>query len=579
MKTYNKLLAILAVGSFLASCDEQEVNFVVDKPESLNEVEALNSWDNLKSYIDRGAYPNFKLGCALGASDYSARGVVYRVANANFDEVSLGNAMKYGSVVGDDGSMNFGTITDFLDATEGTGISVYGHTLAWHAQQNKTYLNSLLADHKVEVGYDDFISDTRYDFANEAELPFDPIGKFEPTLEDGVLVANCQNKNHKFYIVQDAQTEVGTTYETRVYIKGSKKVSLPVRMDGVADLYKIAVTEDWQELTITGVATQSNTCVTIEPANNKVELQIAYVDFGHFPPSLIPLTDQEKYDTLVWEMNRWCNGMMEACAGRVKSWDVINEAISGGGNVNGYYDLQHGSEGDDFHWQDYLGNENYGPVVVNAARKAWADNGGNADEFKLFVNDYNLESDWDNNAKVKALVYWVGVWEKKGCKIDGLSSQMHISYYENKATMASKAAHYVNMLKIMANSGKLVRISELDMGYVDINGNDVATADMTPEMHQNMANYYRYIIQMYLQLVPQAQQYGICQWCLTDAPKDSGWRANTPVGLWTEGWARKQTYVGFAQAFQTMAPNQSENFFDWLNANGLTHYMSEKTAE
>ncbi|MDE7375609.1 MAG: endo-1,4-beta-xylanase, partial [Muribaculaceae bacterium] len=262
MKTYNKLLAILAVGTFLASCDEKETVFVVEKPESLTEVEALNSWDNLKSYIDRGAYPNFKLGCALGATDYSARGIVYRVANANFDEVTLGNAMKYASVVGDDGTMNFGTITDFLDATEGTGISVYGHTLAWHAQQNKTYLNSLLADHKVEIGYDDFISDVRYDFEGMTEVPFNSIGKFSATIVDGVLHAECSNKNHKFYIVEDAQTEVGTTYQTRIYIKGSKNVSLPIRMDGADELIKVPVTTDWQELTITGVATQTNTCIT-----------------------------------------------------------------------------------------------------------------------------------------------------------------------------------------------------------------------------------------------------------------------------------------------------------------------------
>lgn len=85
---------------------------------------------------------------------------------------------------------------------------------------------------------------------------------------------------------------------------------------------------------------------------------------------------------------------------------------------------------------------------------------------------------------MKSLVYWIGVWEKKGkelgynTKIDGIGSQMHISYYENPQTLESKKKGIQNMLKIMAETGKLVRISELDMGYVDADGKDVTTAQL-----------------------------------------------------------------------------------------------------
>ena len=61
-----------------------------------------------------------------------------------------------------------------------------------------------------------------------------------------------------------------------------------------------------------------------------------------------------------------------------------------------------------------------------------------------------------------------------------------------------------------------------------------------------MAEYYKWIIQQYLSIIPQAQQWGICQWCLTDSPAGSGWRANSPVGLWDLNYNRKHTYAGFA---------------------------------
>jgi len=99
----------------------------------------------------------------------------------------------------------------------------------------------------------------------------------------------------------------------------------------------------------------------------------------------------------------------------------------------------------------------------------------------------------------------------------------------------------------MAASGKLVRISELDMGMVDASGKDVTTANMTEEMHQRMASYYEWIVKKYLEIVPANQQWAICQWCATDSPSNSGWRADTPVGLWTLDWYRKHTYAGFAR--------------------------------
>ncbi|MDE7421608.1 MAG: endo-1,4-beta-xylanase [Muribaculaceae bacterium] len=268
-------------------------------------------------------------------------------------------------------------------------------------------------------------------------------------------------------------------------------------------------------------------------------------------PQKTPLTRAEKLEVLSRAMEKWIKGMMNACGGKVKAWDVVNEAISGGGNDgSGNYTLQHSDGyngdatwdvgGDSFYWQDHMGDLEYVRSAVKYARQYGPEN------IKLFINDYNLESDWDDNKKLKSLINWIKKWEADGeTYIDGIGTQMHISYYENAGTLASKKKHITNMFKLMAASGKLVRVSEFDMGYVNASGQDVATRNMTEKQHQNMADFTEWIISEYLRLIPAEQQWAFCFWCPTDSPEYSGWRANTPVGIWTNGTMyRKHVYAG-----------------------------------
>lgn len=264
----------------------------------------------------------------------------------------------------------------------------------------------------------------------------------------------------------------------------------------------------------------------------------------------IPLTPEEKAAILEAEMEEWIAGMMQATHGYVKAWDVVNEAVSG--RMEGdRYALQHAAYDADaankFYWQDYLGDD-FVRVPVKYARQYFEENGGNPEELKLFINDYNLESDWDDNQKLKSLIKWIEQWESDGVtKIDGIGSQMHISYYMNPAVQESKSSHIVKMLELMAATGKLVRLTEFDMGLVDENGKDVPTAEVTLEQHKLMADYYKFIIGKYFEIVPVEQQFGITFWCQTDSPENSGWRANTPVGIWDGGYNRKPAYAGIAE--------------------------------
>ena len=709
MKVNKYIISALVCPFVLGSCaDWDDWNYDVEKPQTIAQYEYLNDYAPLKENLDRGAHPGFKVSAALGVDEFNQQGPLFRLAAHNFDEIVAGNAMKMASCVNDQGAMDFSKVSSFVTAAEDAGLSVYGHTLAWHAQQPKKWLEKLLADKELDIDPDQktFKELARQTY-QDGPFPYYQMG-CAPEIINGSMHFVPTGDWSQFFCMTGCSMKAGN-YVAILHIKSTKEgmISLtaqngwggdaqnitqkftvkanewvdaevalndiqggnydfilkPETFDGTLDLESVTVgqyespameveqevkyqtyqdgpfpyyqmgcapeiingsmhfvpTGDWSQFfCLTGAAlTPGDYAVDVEikstkAGNIKMTVQNGWgsdaesftgsvllkegwttarfkmtleqggnYDFILKPETFnatldlksvsvkkivkmnsIPLTPQEKSDTLTWAMNKWVSGMMQATEGKVKAWDLINEAISGGGNVNGFYALQTANENnpDDFFWQDYFTPEMYGPIVEKAARDAYAAvEGTNPADLKLFINDYNLESDWDNNKKVKSLVYWIGVWEKKGqelgynTKIDGIGSQMHISYYENPQTLESKKKGIQNMLKIMAETGKLVRISELDMGYVDAEGNDVTTAqleklpiDERVAKEKAMAEYYKWIIEQYFAIVPTSQQYGICQWCLTDAPADSGWRKGQPVGLWNLNYQRKPAYGGFA---------------------------------
>ena len=358
--------------------------------------------------------------------------------------------------------------------------------------------------------------------------------------------------------------ENGTTYHLKMKIKGSVAGEFgagfqnPEGYKGCGDFPAIKVTTDWKDV---DVATKCNGDNALRLLLNigKYAGTLYIDDFEVYytkSSNTIELTDEEKKNILTTALGTWIDGMMEATDGYVTSWDVVNEALSGADkDGDGKFDLQSAKRGNvsaadaknNFYWQDYLGDIDYVRTAVAAARKSFAAHNGDPEKLKLFINDYNLESDWDDNGKLKSLIQWIHDWEADGVtKIDGIASQMHISCYADPNTQKSKKDHIVKMLELMAKSGKLCKISELDMGYVDAAGKDVTYDQMTEEQHKEMRDLYTFVLQKYFEIIPIDKQYGITQWCATDSPKDSGWRPGLPTGLWDLNYLRKHTYAGFA---------------------------------
>ncbi len=575
-----KLLMCMLVASLSASTMAQE-KFETGKPGD-NNYRYLDQYQALKDYIDYSKYPNFKLGAGTTVNDYLNNSTFKNLINKNFSETVAGNAMKMASCVDGNGNMNFETVKKYVQAATEAGLSVYGHTLAWHSQQPKAWLLKLIGDKPDPTSEETYTVVASKDFTKNQSVgwtsdktDFGFSTNFDST---NGLIVKCTKQNTNAWDVQfQAMTDIpltaGKTYKMTITVKGSKAGKMTGHLgdwntnndSDPATGFNISYdfTTDWQDIAIDVKPTIDGNFLLLQvnTVDFTGDVYIKNIKFEGNQGKMIPQTKQEMYDALVGAMDQWIKGMMEACNGKVKAWDLVNEAVSGGGDDGeGNYLLQHSTAyspngnpdatwdvgGDAFFWQDYLGDLDYIRQACRLARKY------GPEDVKLFINDYNLESDWDDNKKLKSLINWIKKWEADGVtKIDGIGTQMHISYHEDSGILNSRKQHITKMFELLANSGKLVRVSEMDMGYVISgtypNENKVYTNTITEAQHKKMAEFYEWIVKEYFRIIPPAQQWGICQWCPTDAPANSGWRANEPVGIWDLDFYRKHVYAGFVR--------------------------------
>ena len=565
----NIYLLLLTAGMCVPTMAQKP--FELGKPNDDN-YRYLDGYKALKEYIDYTKYPNFKLGAGTTVNTYLSNSTYKSMINNNFTETVAGNAMKMASCVDGNGNMNFTNVKKYVNAADKSGINVYGHTLAWHSQQPKAWLLKLLADKKVDGGEEVWKTAANKDFRSDktvgwkaSETEWGYSINFSST--DGLKVTTTKSYpwQVQFVPMSDIALTSGKTYTMTMTVKGTGSGKLDGRVgdwSGGAN-FSLNFNTEWNDVKVEVKPTLANNFILLHVVNYVGDVYIKNIKFEGYEGQTRPLTQEERHDTLVWAMDKWIKGMMEACDGKVKAWDLVNEAVAGADNDrDGYYDLQHSEGyaqgtwdvgGDAFYWQDHMGDLEYIRQACRLARKY------GPEDIVLFINDYNLESDWDNNKKLKSLINWIEKWEAdRVTKIDGIGTQMHISCFENNTHQNNIKKHITQMFQLMANSGKLVRVSELDMGYVRGSnrwGASSKTNELTEAEHKKMADFYEWIIKEYFRIIPPEQQWGICQWCTTDAPANSGWRGGEPVGIWDINNYRKHVYAGFVRGLNGGEPS------------------------
>lgn len=277
-------------------------------------------------------------------------------------------------------------------------------------------------------------------------------------------------------------------------------------------------------------------------------------------------TAEEKRTALLGAMEAWIKGMADHLAEKKVvpyGYDVVNEPITDGTALvrgvdegafggsttdddgNTTYDsapTESTTEGLNLNWGD--GRFYWGYYVKDYAIKAfqYARQYLPA-ETKLFVNDYNLEV---SPAKLAALVKFVkGIDEANGSPIvDGIGTQVHFDLHAatdntvtNDSIIKGLRTKVDEMFRSLAASGKLVRVTELDVS--------LGTSSPSAAQYKCQSDCYKMIFESYKANIPEAQQSGITIWSLSDNEAEHEyWLKGDVPNLFDASYLRKWAYKG-----------------------------------
>lgn len=200
----------------------------------------------------------------------------------------------------------------------------------------------------------------------------------------------------------------------------------------------------------------------------------------------------------------------------IKSWDVVNEALTEQGELRASP------------WRDKVGDD-YVYLAFEAAKSVVSSDAA----ITLFYNDYNLVL---NPRKLDAAIKLCTELRERGIPNVGIGMQMHItSSFPAKADLA-------RAVEKVWRAGFKIHFSEADVSLNILgNKNSLTAAD-----YEAQANKYREIAEVYNQ-IPEQYQFGITFWGVGDA---DSWiptffnRTDAPL-LFDENYAPKPAFCGF----------------------------------
>ena len=515
----------------------------------------------VKSYINKTDCPNMTIDAAIKLKEFNKQAFDHAVTITNFDGVAFGYSFMPAAYVSKKGYMNFMDLKEALDHTSEIDCNVHGSPIFANEQQSDEWFGALTAPIEVQVLP-----------INDMDVDYSTMDEFTGTSLRGKpsIVKNFDDKGNalmvpkrsKPYIVEGFDLDplgfytVTFTVRSEVSMKNDENIRctfsdslVNTGKDKNGELIPKQYTVrpgGWQTVKVEWVPAKEATkgYLMIEGNLNTV-LYVRNVHVEHTPDNHRPQTKQEMNDTIRYAVNKWCDGLMEANAGRITSFDLIDKPLDSKNEiVPGILDLKHSDS--QIFWQDYLedathtGSELYGAVASKAASEAFVKHGGNAEELKFFISETGLE----DQQRLESLKYWIKKWEDNGAKIDGINAWLNLTYVEN----ADNETVVNTLLDNLAKTGKLIRLSNFDVKYQDADGNAVMADKITKEQRQKLADYHAFVIKAYMSKIPKELQAGLCKGNIFDLSNGSG----DPVGLWSKAtngdWLRNATYEAFCKA-------------------------------
>ena len=215
-------------------------------------------------------------------------------------------------------------------------------------------------------------------------------------------------------------------------------------------------------------------------------------------------------ELMIERMRKHIHAVVGRYKGRVKGWDVVNEAVEGDGSYR------------KSRWLEQVGGD-YIALAFKFAHEADPD-------AELYYNDYGMAS----RGKREAVVRLVRDLKAKGLRIDGVGMQSHVSLKD------PNLCEYEKSLAAFAAEGVKVCVTELDVSVLpsawgqsaDISATHEGGEKFNPwkdgklptEMQEKLAARYRDLFEIYLRHAKDIDR--VTFWGLTDK---QSWLNDFPV--------------------------------------------------
>lgn len=484
----------------------------------------------------------FPIGTAISPGPFNNEPKYKEAVLRDFNSVTFEWHMKHGAIQKNDGTRDF-TPADNLIASL-NGIPVFGHTLAWHQNQNATYLNNLLglaSDAPVEEllqngGFEDGALGAwgAWNTASgTATIEVTNNASYVASGSYALKVVNPANGNP--WGVQIASnafaTGAGKNYRVTFGIRtetGAGKMRLSTNVSAGSAAYQgdVDVTSAYQTIVWNFTGEEANTRIMIDIGSTQGTY---YIDNFSVVEAVVPPTGPELVQAVEEILEEYITATVNHFKDRVKAWDVVNEMFTENGAIRNAANTTIPDGATDFFlWSNYLGRDfAYKAFKFAEAADPTAD---------LYINDYNLES---APQKLDSLIAHVNELKQRGAKVDGIGTQMHISWRSDLGRMEE-------MFRKLGQTGLKIRVSELDIKTI------MGSAAGTPTelLNSYQAAMAKKVVELYIKHIPESQRAGITIWGINDG---NSWLSNGGKEFalfYDDNYEKKPAYGAFLAALQ-----------------------------
>ncbi|MBU2061468.1 MAG: endo-1,4-beta-xylanase [Bacteroidetes bacterium] len=200
--------------------------------------------------------------------------------------------------------------------------------------------------------------------------------------------------------------------------------------------------------------------------------------------------------------------------GKVKSWDVVNEAVDDGSGNPLRNSIFKQKMGNDYIKKCYQWARDADPAC------------------KLFYNDYNFAS----SSSKRAAIFKIADDLKKDNLIDGLGAQMHIAYNGPAASQIQAVA-----------DGTVSRNLLMHFSELDIRANpDNDLTSLTVERAVAQQNKYKEVVKIF-NAIPSANRYALTVWGMRDSESwlINFWGHIDWALMYNDDYSMKKAHTGF----------------------------------